>query len=67
MQHFSIGPAERDARRQVEDAKRLADQVLDIERAFDALVFAGNESEAVRRYQRWEAYVIDFEQKTRQF
>ena len=36
-------------------------------RAFDALVFAGDETEATRRYKRWEAYLVDFEEKTRQF
>lgn len=67
VQHYSIVPTERDTRRRLDEAKRLADQLPDIERAFDALLFAGDETEATRRYKRWEAYLIDFEDKTRQF
>jgi hypothetical protein len=67
VQHYSIAPTEREARRRLDEAKRLADQSPDIERAFDALVFAGDETEATRRYKRWEAYLVDFEEKARQF
>jgi hypothetical protein len=67
VQHYSIAPTEREARRRLDEAKRLTDQSPDIERAFDALIFAGDEAEATRRYKRWEAYLVDFEEKIRQF
>jgi hypothetical protein len=67
IQHYHLKPTDREAKRRLEEAERLADQLPDIERAFDALVFAGDETEAVRRYKRWEAYVTGFDERTAQF
>ncbi len=67
IQHYSLKPTDREAKRRLEEASRLADQLPDIERAFDALVFAGDETEALRRYKRWEAYVKDFDGRTEHF
>ncbi|MGQ0810976.1 MAG: hypothetical protein ACT4OO_07110 [Nitrospiraceae bacterium] len=57
IQQFDIEPRVKEARHRLEEARALAQTFPDIERAFDAVVFVDSETEALKRFKKWETYI----------
>jgi hypothetical protein len=63
IDHLHIQPQQKriDTRRQ--EINRELEKVPDIQRTFDALIFADSPAEAERRFKRWRTYAREFQQR----
>ena len=67
IHNFEIAPEIKEARKRLGDARAIVELFPDIERAFDAAVFVDSETEAERRFRKWEVYIEALRPKVSHF
>ncbi len=67
IQQFNIAPQIEEGRKRLDDAQEFLKPFPDIEKVFDGLIFAESETEATRRFKKWEAYIESIKAKASHF
>jgi hypothetical protein len=67
FQQSVIDPEIERARKHLEEARQLLQLFPDTSSAFRGMVFAGSETEALRRFSQWQAYVESYKKKVDHF
>ena len=56
-----------EGRKRLDEAQEFLKPFPDIEKVFDGLVFAESETEATRRFKKWEVYIESIKAKASHF